>query len=191
MSETPDAPQFQEPVEATPTPADMPEHRDEPTTAADREKDLEHVQNLRKENKSLREKLKAAEPLLKKAQEAEESTKTEVQKAIERAEKAERAMTERDTDFARMELAVKHNIPPDDIDLIGSGTREEMEARAKRVAAKNAAAMKATPPPTDRPMEGLRPGAAPEPAKPPDDSYPAQWTPKYLRDKEGPSFYGQ
>lgn len=186
MSETPDAPPVEE--SAAPTPADMPERHDEPT---DREKDLEHVQNLRKENKSLRDRLKAAEPLLKKAQEVEESTKTEVQKAIERAEKAERAMTERDIDFARMEMAVTHHIPPDDIDLIGSGTREEMEARAKRVAAKNAAAMKASPPPTDRPVEGLRPGATPEPAKPPDDSYPASWTPNYLRDKEGPSFYGQ
>src|ERR1700751_3105485 len=49
---------------------------------------------------------------------------------------------------------------------------------------------KAAPPPTDRPVEGLRPGATPEPAKPPDDSYPSEWTPSYLRGKEGPSFYG-
>jgi hypothetical protein len=147
---------------------------------------------VRREAAGYRMKLKESEPLVKKALEAEEASKTDIQRANERATKAEAALQERDIGFARLELAVKYSVQPEDIDLIGSGTREEMDARAKRIAALNAAASKAAPPPTDRPVEGLRPGATPEPPKPADDSYPASWTPSWVRDKqESRSFHGQ
>jgi hypothetical protein len=170
------------------SPADS---QEEPKPARTPEEYEAMLAKVRREAASYRTKLKETEPLVKKAQEAEEAGKTDIQRANERATKAEQALQERETGFARLELAVQYNIPPDDIDLIGSGTREEMDARAKRIAALAAAASKAAPPPTDRPVVGLRPGATPEPAKPPDDSYPASWTPSYLRDKESRSIHGQ
>jgi hypothetical protein len=142
-----------------------------------------------------RVKLKELEPLAKKQLDADEAKKDEIQKANERAQAAEKAYQDQATLNTQLNLAVTYHLPPEDIDFLGSGqvpTPEEMEDRAKRLAAKNAAAAKAFPPPTDQPIEGLRPGASPEPGKPPDDSYPEQWKPKWLRgDGESRITHGQ
>jgi hypothetical protein len=180
----------------TASPVDSPVADDDSTPAADRPaRTLEEVEadlaKTRREAQGLRTRLREAEPLAKKALEADEASKSETQKALDRALAAEKAHSELQEGYARMELAVTYHIEPEDIDLIGSGTREEMDGRAQRIAAKNAAASKAGPPPTDRPIEGLRPGASPEPPKPADNSYPEQWKPPYLREKESRSFNGQ
>lgn len=141
----------------------------------------------RKESAERRVKLRELEPLAAKYREIEESKKDEIQKANERAEAAEKRAADRDM----LDIAINYGIEPDNIDLIGSGSREEMAARASRVKAmQDANSHSVTPPPTDRPVEGLRPGASPEPPKPADDSYPESWKPAYLRDNER-SQYGQ
>jgi hypothetical protein len=148
---------------------------------------------VRREAAGYRVKLKEVEPLARAAQEAEEAKKDDIQRANERAQAAEKRENETLEKYTRMEVAITHHLDPEDIDLLGSGSREEMEDRAKRIAAKNAAAAKAGPPPTDRPVEGLRPGASPEPASPPDDSYPEQWKPTWLRgnDRDSRIIHGQ
>lgn len=185
------------PEATAPTPADMPtqvpekpEERPKPVIPPELD---EAMRKIRSENHELRTRLKAAEPLAKQAQEAADAKKDGEQKAIERAQAAEKREQETLEGYARLELAVQYHIEPEDIDLIGSGTREEMDSRAQRIAAKNAAAMKAAPPPTDRPMESLRPGASPEPPKPADDSYPESWKPAWMRggDRESSIFHGQ
>jgi hypothetical protein len=181
-------PSSEAPEAAPESEASPPAENKAPRTLEEVEADLAKT---RREAQGLRTRLREAEPLAKKAQAADEAAKSETQKALDRALAAEKAQSDLQEGYTRMELAVQYKIEPDDIDLIGSGTREEMDGRAKRIAAKNAAASKAAPPPTDRPVEGLRPGATPEPPKPADDSYPAHWTPSYLRDKEGRSFHGQ
>ena len=133
------------------------------------------IQKLRKEAASWRTKLREAEPVLKAHQEAEEAQKTELQRAQEALQQEREQRTQMEQGYTRLELAVQYNIPPDDIDLIGSGSREEMEARAARLGQLVASVSKAPPPPSDRPVEGLRPGATPEPPKPVDNSYPAEW----------------
>jgi hypothetical protein len=115
-------------------------------------------------------------------QEREEANKTELQREREAREAIQRERDELQIGYTRLELAAIHNIPPDDIDLIGSGSREDMEARAARLGALHAANTTKTPaPPSDRPVERLRPGAAPEPPTPADDSYPESWKPAFLR----------
>lgn len=133
------------------------------------------ISKLRKENASWRTKYREAEPIVKAHQEAEEASKSEVQRMQEALEQERSQRTQIETGYTRLELAVQFNIPPDDIDLIGSGSREEMEARAARLGALHASAEKKPPPPSDRPVEGLRPGATPEPPQPVDHSYPANW----------------
>ena len=192
MSEETPTPQ----AESAPTPADMPQKHD--PGAEDDAKPVrtpeeyeEMVRKLKSENFKYRDKLREVEPLAKAAQEAEEANKTEIQKAVDRAAKAEKAAAELQEGYTRMELAVSYKInDPKQVELIGSGSREEMDARAATVAALNKAAEKASPPPTDRPVEGLRPGATPEPPKPADDSYPSGWAPSYLRE-DPRSQYGQ
>ena len=190
-----EAPEFVAPQTPDPAPAETPSNgkespAEDKSSARTPEQYEAEIAKLRKESAGYRTKLREVEPLAKKAQEAEEANKTEVQKAADRAARAEQLLQDKETGYARLELAVQYNIPPDDIDLIGSGTREEMDARAARLAALHAASMKAAPPPSDRPVEGLRPGATPDPPKPADDSYPSSWTPSYLRD-ESRSQYGQ
>jgi hypothetical protein len=117
--------------------------------------------------------------------EIEEGEKTELQKAQERAEAAEKRDRERQENFDRLDIASTLGIERDNIDLIGSGSREQMEAQALKVKAlQDARNAHSSPPPSDRPVEGLRPGASPEPPKQADDSYPAAWTPSYLLDRE-------
>ncbi|WP_156765704.1 hypothetical protein [Mycobacterium sp. 1245499.0] len=137
------------------------------------------IAKLRREAAGYRTKLREAEPIVKAHQEREEANKTELQKAQEALAEREREFADLQLGYTRLELAAIHNIPPDDIHLIGSGSREEMEANAARLGSLFASSPKA--PPSDRPVEGLRPGAAPEPPKPEDDSYPESWKPAFLK----------
>jgi chromosome segregation ATPase len=193
MAEAPDAPEAPQetvaPPEAVTNGSEPPAEQPKPARSVE---DLEaELAKTRREAANYRVKLKEVEPIAKKAQEAAEAEKTEVQRANDRAQEAEKREKETLEGYQRLELAVQYHIEPEDIDLIGAGTREEMDARAQRVAALNAAAKKATPPPTDQPVEGLRPGASPSPARGPDDSYPEEWKPAYMRDNEKRSFHGQ
>lgn len=165
-------------AKATPISTDPPE-AEEPKTPLTPDQYEAQLAKLRKENASWRVKLREAEPIIKAHEEAEEANKTELQREREAREALQRERDELQTGYARLELAAQYNVSPDNIDLIGSGSREEMEGRASRLGAMSSAAP--TPPPSNRPVEGLRPGASPEPPKPADDSYPASWRPPHLQ----------
>ncbi|MGH3956468.1 MAG: hypothetical protein ACRDTI_20780 [Mycobacterium sp.] len=153
----PDAPPAPAPV-APPAPAPVIEDDDddEDEQAESTPKDLAAARKLRRENRSLRERARNAD-----------------------ADREGRLTAE--AELARYRLASHYRISdPEDIELIGSGTPQEMEKRAARIAAlaaTNTAVPPAqpTPPPSDRPVEGLKPGASPAPPKPEDTSYPASW----------------
>jgi hypothetical protein len=173
-----------EPTPNVPTPADVAaqaakELREEESPQDKAPRTLEQIEaelaKVRREAANYRTKLREAEPLVKRAQEAEEANKTEVQRAQERAAKLEEKYNTLQQDNWRLDLAATHGIPRDEIDLIGSGSREEMEIRAARLGPLFATSEKTPPPPSNRPVEGLRPGASPEPPKPADNSYPAEW----------------
>jgi hypothetical protein len=189
-----------------PSPADAPPQRPQPNapqnspgddtddgdegglkTVEDYQKALKKA---RKEAADRRVKIRELEPLANKAREAEEANKTELERERERADAAEARDREREEQFTRTDIAYTQGILPENIDLIGSGSREEMEARAVRVRAMQDQQQPSSAPPTDRPVEGLRPGASPEPPRPADDSYPAAWIPNSVRDGER-TLYGQ
>lgn len=168
-----------------PTPADVaaqaaaelreeekPDAEKAPRTTEQLEAELAKV---RREAANYRTKLREAEPLVKAARDAEEANKSEVQKAQERSQQLERDYAELQTQTWQLELAGQYGVPHEDRDLIGSGSREEMEARATRLGARFATNEKTPPPPSNRPVEGLRPGATPDPPKPADTSYPSDW----------------
>jgi hypothetical protein len=121
-----------------------------------------------KEAKTLRERLSAFE----------DAQKSELQKAQEAAQRYESELTTTRVANARLMAAVAHDLPPDLIDLLGDGTEDEIDARAKLLAEKLAAA---APPPaaeakaspaTTRPVESLTPGGKPANAEPED---PNSW----------------
>jgi len=99
--------------------------------------------------------------------EVEESQKTEQQKLTDRATAAEQQLADVQAANARLMAAATHNIPPELIEFLGSGSEEDINARAETLAERLKATAPA-PPVNKRPVESLTPGAAPSSAKPAD-----------------------
>lgn len=95
--------------------------------------------------------------------EIEDSQKTEQQRLQEQATAAERRAAQLQAANARLLAAATYGIPADLIDLLGEGDEEQISERARLLAEKLTAATPAvsTPPPSARPVESLKPGAAP------------------------------
>lgn len=127
----------------------------------------EETSKRNKENASLRARLRELEPLAQAAKAAEDAQKSEAQKLAERLASAEKELSESRSTTTRLFAAATHNIPADLIELLGSGTEEEIGARAKLLADKLAAA-KPTDDPQEQvvtsrtPVEALRAGASPQ-----------------------------
>lgn len=178
----PEAPET--PNTEMPTPADVANRAAKELEAEEKSRgpqDYEaEIAKLRKENAGWRTKYREAEPIVKAHEEAREAAKTEVQREREAREELQRERDELFVGYTRLEVAATKNVPPDLLDFLGSGSREEMEERADRLIARLPSSTIA-PPPSNRPVEGLRPGATPEPPRPADDSYPASWVPPHLQ----------
>lgn len=91
--------------------------------------------------------------------------KSETERAVEARTAAEADRDAARAEAARLRIGLKHGLSLDDMDLLGSGTDDQIEERAARVAELRVAAS-ASPVgqlPT-RPVEQLRPGATPSAA---------------------------
>lgn len=117
------------------------------------------INKKNQEAAALRRRLKEAEPLAQKAREAEEAAKDEKTKLTEARDEAAQEAAEAKAETIRLRMAIKHGLNEDDLDLLGTGTEDEIEARAKRVAE----LAKGQEPATNgrTPRERLRPGAVP------------------------------
>ena len=163
------------PVEAPVVPAAAPEPA-APTPAKPVEQeaaepkvfDQAYVEKLRKENASYRTKLREAEPIVEEYNKKLEAEKSDLERAAERIAELE-----------RKDLKHTYNLTDEDLNFLGSGTREELEARAQHLGElrANITPAETKAPPTDRPVESLRPGASPQPQQVEDNSYPAAWRP--------------
>lgn len=133
------------------------------------------IEKLRREAAGYRTKYNEAKPQLDEYQKYLDSQKTEQQRLQEAKEAAERELTDLRSANARLMAAATHNLPPELIDLLGSGTEEEIDARAQLLAEKLAAAApppapepeRKAPTPT-RPVESLTAGGQPADARPTD-----------------------
>lgn len=142
---------------------------------ADPEAARKEIEKLRKEAAGWRTKYRDAEPQLTEYQKYLDSQKTELQKAQESAQQFKQELLETRTTNARLMAAATHNLPPELIDLLGTGTEEEIDARAKLLAEKLSAASppasvepERRPPAQTRPVESLTAGAKPADEKPAD-----------------------
>jgi hypothetical protein len=144
---------------------------------ADPEAARREIEKVRKEAASWRTKYREAEPQLTEYQKYLDSQKTELERAQEEAQRSREELAQTRTMNARLMAAATYNLPPDLIDLLGSGSEEEIDARAKLLAERLATA---TPPPADpesekraqpvqtRPVESLTAGGKPADEKPQD-----------------------
>jgi len=123
---------------------------------------------------ALRRKIEELEPQAEQFRRLEEASKSETQRLQEAAENARREAEIARAEAVRYKAAAMHGVSADHFDLLGTGTEEEITARAEKLsqllAAQQAASTpQPTAPPTRRPVEQLRPGATPSGAETEDD----------------------
>ena len=66
----------------------------------------------------------------------EDANRTETERVQARAEAAEKTAAEAAVQLARMKAVVKFGLTEDDLELLGTGTAEEIEARAEKLSAR-------------------------------------------------------
>lgn len=89
------------------------------------------------------------------------AAKTDQERLEEAASAARSELAAARTEAARLRVAVKHGIAEEDFDLLGSGTEEELAARAERIAALRTAAAQPTVP-KPNPAQGSSASGAPD-----------------------------
>lgn len=92
------------------------------------------IEKLRRENATWRTKVRDLEPLAKRAQEQDEATKSEVQRALDRAAQAEQAAQAAQLDAARLRAATVHGLTEAQAKRLVGSTPEELDADAKEFA---------------------------------------------------------
>jgi chromosome segregation ATPase len=92
------------------------------------------IEKLRKESASYRTKVRELEPLAKKAQEADEASKTEMQRAQERAQVAETRAQELELAVLRTEIAARHGLTPAQAKRLTGANEAELDADAEAYA---------------------------------------------------------
>lgn len=92
------------------------------------------IEKLRRENASWRTQVRDLKPLADKAKELDEATKSEVQKALDRATQAEQTAQAALLDAARMRAATIHGLTEAQARRLVGSTPEELEADAKEFA---------------------------------------------------------
>jgi hypothetical protein len=136
---------------------------------------------------------KANADAAKELEKIKEGQKTEQQKQQEAAAQAAKEAADARAETARWKAAAANRVSEANFDLLGTGTEEEISARAKRVGALEAAAVELKtikdaqaaqgqqppPPPPSGSVRGLTPGAP----NTPDHSYPEGWFPQLARKK--------
>ncbi|OMI34378.1 hypothetical protein [Streptomyces sparsogenes] len=125
--------------------------------ALSRQHENKHLAALGFKSKDEIDQLRAA---AQKYQEFEDTQKSELQRANERAQSVEQQLSDLRATNARLMAAATHNIPPDLIDLLGAGSDEEINSRAEVLAERLKAAAPTAAPTSPRPVEALTPGAA-------------------------------
>lgn len=128
---------------------------------ADPESARAEIERLRNEAATWRTKFREAEPLAKKAQEADEATKSEIQKAAERAAAAEARANEAEMNIARMEVAAKYGLTPAQAKRLQGANEAELDADAQAFAKEIGASANGSKPKADL-KQGDR-GGAPAP----------------------------
>lgn len=129
--------------------------------AFDAERAQEKIRKANSEAASLRKRLKEYEPIIVEAQKAKDAQKSETQKLQDRLQEAEQRAAEATSNATRLFAAAEFNIPADLIPLLGTGDEDAIRANAKLLAEKLKPAEPDPQPANTRPVESLRPGAAP------------------------------
>ena len=161
-------------VVSTPDPSTPEPQGQEPDTGAapkDWQAEAAKWKNLARKHEST---AKTNAEAAKRLSEIEDAQKSEQQRLQDRATAAEQRTLQLQSANARLLAAATYGIPADLIDLLGDGDEEQINERARLLAEKLAAAVPApvpAAPSSTRPVESLKPGAAPAANEPDPDAW--------------------
>lgn len=130
-------------------------------------------EKLRKENAKYRTERNEYRADAEKFREMQDTEKTELQRAQEALEAERNKATPSQVELARSKALSKYGISEDNADLLGSDPRK-FDDNAKRLAELQAQAAKRAAPPSDYPVDEMKPGAASK-QDAPDYSFPDAW----------------
>ena len=133
-----------------------PWEREGETFDPDRAKRL--LQNLRQERDGFRAERDSYKT---KATEHERSKMTEQQRLETERDEARQERDSARADSTRLRMAIKYKLDEDDLDLLGTGSDEQIEARAKRLAERSGGNASTSTSSNGRPVEQLRGGSNP------------------------------
>ena len=148
---------------------DQAHEQNPPGPWADPEAARKEIEKLRRESAGYRTKLRDAEPQLAEYKKYLDSQKSEQEKLAEAKSAAEAKLAKVMSTNARLTAAATHGIPAELIDLLGTGTTEEIDARAQLLAKRLTAATTTERPAGTRPVESLTAGGRPADDPPPLD----------------------
>lgn len=98
------------------------------------------------------------EELKNRVQEVEDANKTELERAVARAEAAERQLADASRKTLILEAATKHNVPADFVNLITGDDAESIEAAAEKIGELARAAQQPEPAQPESPVKFFDPG---------------------------------
>lgn len=104
---------------------------------------------------------KANHDAAKRLDKLERANESDAQRLERERDEARQNAESSTSELARLRAAMRYGLAEDDLDLLGTGTAEEIDERAKRLADRLGAAAK-KPPASRRPAESLRGGNDPE-----------------------------
>lgn len=133
----------------------------------------QELEKLRKESARYRTERNELRADAEKYREIQDAEKTELQR-VQEALEAERAKaTQYQVELARSQALSKYGIAAENADLLGADP-EKFDDNAKRLGELQAQAAKRAAPPSDYPIEDLKPGASSR-EDVPDFSFPSSW----------------
>jgi len=129
----------------------------------------DEIKKANAEAAKYRTQVRDLQPLAEKGKQLEAASQSDMQRLEGRASTAEQERDSLRVENAQLRAATRHRIPDDLVPLLGAGTAEQIEANAELLAQRLAAAQPAAAQPpaatapagSRRPVESLRPGAAP------------------------------
>ena len=149
------------------TPMPEPDATSEPEPLGDA--GIAALQKERDQRKALEKQIRELKPLAAKARELEEASKSELDKAAERAAAAEARAAAAEAQLVRKDIAAAKGLKPEAAEFLTGTTPEEIEASADKLLA----LMPEQQRPPGRPVEQLQSGAVPAANQAPQD--PNTW----------------
>lgn len=113
--------------------------------------------------------------------EHEDTQKSELQRTLEKLAETEQQLAREQSAKLLLEVAATHGIKHEDMALLGSGTKDELEARAARIKELYGSAHVA--PPSQQPRQNLGSGSGVDDKETTGEAtYPSSWVPAALRE---------